>query len=175
MFFIKIIVFHLNKIIKRTKSNYYIKVFSDFKNNVKKTWETLNKLTGKSTNKSTINNIIYKNEILNKPIEITEAFNQHFSNVATELESKLPSSWTDPMQFVKGNYPDSMEIPPIDLNLVLKVIKSLPDKKCSIYDFSPYVIKENCHILAQPLALLFNKSINKGKFPQALKLAKITP
>ena len=166
---------HLNKVIKRTKSNYYIRVFSDFRNNIKKTWDTLNKLMGKTHQKTKINNIIHENKILDKATDISETFNNFFSNVASNLESKLPPSTIDPMQFMKGNFPDSMEAPYANLDIVFKVVKSLPNKFASLHDFSPCIIKENIHLLAHPISLLFNQSINAGKFPQVLKLARITP
>ena len=166
---------HLNKVVKRTKSNYLIKVFSDFRNNIKKTWETLNKLMGKEHHKTKINNIIYENKILDSATDISEAFNRFFSNVASDLESKLPPSQINPMQFMKGNFPESIEAPVANLDIVFKVIKSLPNKSASLHDFSPIVVKENIHLLAHPLCLLFNQSINTGKFPQSLKLARITP
>ena len=173
--FYKNYCFHLNKLIKRTKNNYYHNVFSNFKSNIKKTWETLNKLTGKNSNKTTINNIIYNDKILNNPVDISEAFNTFFTNVATNLESKLPAPQTNPLQYLKGNFPHSMDNPHVDLNVIIKVIKSLPNKKSSINDFSPIILKENAHLIAQPLSQLFNESITAGKFPQILKTAQITP
>ena len=166
---------HVDKLVKRTKCNYYINVFSNFKNNIKKTWETLNKLNGKTTNKTSINNIIHEDKILNEPHDISEAFNSFFTNIASNLESKLPAPTTNPLHYLKGNFPQAMATPIIDINNVIKVIKTLADKKASINDFSPLIIKENAHLIAHPLCHLFNQSINAGKFPQLLKTAQITP
>ena len=80
-----------------------------------------------------------------------------------------------PQDFLRGEFRSQMEVPNISINVVFKVIKSLISKKCSIYDFSPIVIKENMHLIAHPLCRLFNQSIHSGQFPQILKLARITP
>ena len=150
-------------------------VFSNFKNNIKKTWVTLNKLTGKTTQKTTVNNIIYNDRILDIPSDIAEAFNQFFSSVASNLESKLPPPTDDPMEYLQGNFDQSLEIPQINIDLIFKIVKSLPNKKANIYDFSPLVIKENIHLLAHPLKLLFNQSISAGQFPEILENARVTP
>ena len=165
----------LNRHIKRTKSDYYTNIFSNFRNNVKKMWENLNKLTGKSKIKNSINNIISDNKILTNPQEISNAFNTFFTNVASNLDSKLPASHMSPDDFLRGEFRTQMDVPNVSINVVFKVIKSLVNKKSSIYDFSPIIIKENMHLIAHPLSKLFNQSIHSGKFPQILKLARITP
>ena len=80
-----------------------------------------------------------------------------------------------PDDFLRGEFRTQMDVPNVSINVVFKVIKSLVNKKSSIYDFSPIIIKENMHLIAHPLSKLFNQSIHSGKFPQILKLARITP
>ena len=58
---------------------------------------------------------------------------------------------------------------------MLAAIKTLKNKKCNIHDFSPQIIKSNSHLLAPPIAQLFNQSINLGMFPQKLKCASVIP
>ena len=173
--FYKNYCYNLTKLIKRTKRNYYFNVFSDFKRNIKKTWETLNKLTGKASTKTIINNIIYKDKALDSPKDISEAFNDFFINVAVKLESKLPPPFSDPSSYLQGNFPVSMEIPVVNIQHIINIIKSLPNKRANIYDFSPIIIKENSLLIVHPLRLLFNQSIEKGQFPDVLKVARITP
>ena len=36
-------------------------------------------------------------------------------------------------------------------------------------------MKQNCHLIAQPLKLLLNQSFQQGKFPNRLKHAQVTP
>ena len=82
---------------------------------------------------------------------------------------------TNPLNYLRGIYQRSLEIPPINIELVIKVINTLDNKKASIYDFSPVVIKENIHLIVHPICLLFNQSISVGQFPHALKTARVTP
>ena len=68
-----------------------------------------------------------------------------------------------------------MQVPEATLQNVMKVIKSLKNKMCSTEDFAPFIIKENAHLLSQPITFLFNQSVTSGKFPKSLKLARIIP
>ena len=52
---------------------------------------------GNTTHKSTINNIIHNDKMYNNPQDISEIFNDFFSNVASNLEAKLPPSTTNPL------------------------------------------------------------------------------
>lgn len=82
---------HLTNIIRLTKRNYYLQRFSDFRLNTRKIWETINELT-KNKRKATtsVRSIIHNNIIKSTSHEISDAFNDHFSNIAPELVSKLP-------------------------------------------------------------------------------------
>ena len=106
---------------------------------------------------------------------MANAFNSFFANVGSDLAEKLPPALNDPMEYMRGDYPNSMMVPHVTIHEVIKVIKSLKNKKCHIDDFAPFVIKENAYLLSQPLSFLFNQSISSGKFPKLLKSARVIP
>ena len=166
---------YVNRTIKNAKSQYYHKVFSNFKNSTRKTWEVLNKLTGNNKRKTGIDSIIYQDQIINEPNKIANIFNQYFSNVAEELESKLPASEVDPLSYLSGNYENLFEINEISIGEITGVVKSLLNKKAKINDFSVKIIKNNIHLLVIPLRSLINQSLREGIFPKILKSASITP
>ena len=68
-----------------------------------------------------------------------------------------------------------MYIPLITEGDTIEIIKSLKNKKSNINDIAVSVIKKNSSLFAKPLTLLFNQSISTGTFPNALKLARVTP
>ena len=159
---------------RRLKKDYYRRVFSNFKNNTKKLWQTINSLTKPPPPKQQFNSILTENGILNDARHISNA-NKFFTAVATKLESKLPEAQSDPLSYLQGNFPNSMQIPVISMNDIFREIKTLKVKKCNLDDFSPLIVKENAHILGSPLKLLFNQSIQQGKFPERLKCARVIP
>ena len=124
---------------------------------------------------SKINNIVINNKNLTNSADTSDAFNTFFTNAATHLDHKLPKSNLDPISNLPPRMPQSMPIPHTNISEIVNVIKSLKNKKCSVKDFSPLILKRIAHLIAQPLTLLFNQSIQQGKFPYKLKQAHVTP
>ena len=59
---------------------------------------------------------------------------------------------------------------------ILKIINDLDGKKSGdIFNISPDVVKLNGQVNSQILTIIFNKSIQEGCFPTAMKIAKILP
>ena len=98
-------------LIKLTKRNYYINLFTSFKNSTKKLWQAINKVSKPSTSTSNISNVINNKKIITDPLQISNAFNDFFVNIAKELESKLPPAINDPLQYLNGNFQNDMEPP----------------------------------------------------------------
>lgn len=101
---------YLNTLIKSTKRNYCLRRFSDFRVNTRKIWETIHELSNNKTKKNSTTNSVFYNQIIDAPEQISDAFNDCFSNVAPELASKLPSTQISHKSFLRGNYPNSMAI-----------------------------------------------------------------
>ena len=160
---------------RKTKKDYYRNIFANYKNNTSKLWKTINNLTKPPQPKESFTNIIHEGKILTDAGDISDAFNKFFTTVATKLDSNLPPPHSDPIQYLRGNFPNAMQKPHISLNDILREIKTLKNKKCSIDDFSPQIIKENSRLLAIPLAFILNQSLNEDKFPVKLKSARVIP
>ena len=165
----------LTFLIRTAKQNYYNQIFCSFRNNTKKIWKTINEMRGKKRLKTKITTLNHNNLILDKPEDIAEAFNEHFSNIAPKLNSKLPPATRNPCEYMQGNYAGSMLILPVTVNDTKNVIRSLKNKKSNLNEISVSILKRNVEQIAYPLTLLFNQSIRSGKFPSILKNAKITP
>ena len=116
-----------------------------------------------------------ENRLITSPREKAELFNNFFGNIAQQLADKLPPAQHDPMQFLTEYDQNEMRIPQTSIREVIAIIKTIKNKKCNINDFSPMIIKENAHLLAQPLVCLFNQSVIQGAFPTKLKSAYIIP
>lgn len=164
----------LNRTIKQAKQSYYVSVFSNFKNNTTKIWNTVNKIY--KDNKDSTTKYIYSNGIkITNHTEIAETFNEFYTNIAHKLDNELPTSNIDPITFLKGNYQTSMVVPPVNTYDVINVINSLKNKKGNVNELSVSLLKTNKNQLAVPLATLFNHSISSGKFPHYLKHATVIP
>ena len=112
-------------LLKTAKRNYYIKLFTNFKTNTKNLWQAINTLTKNRTTRAKINNIIINNKNLTNPPDIAEAFNNFFTNAASELDQKLDKPDIDPCSYLSPRIPQSMQIPRTNTSEVLKIIHSL--------------------------------------------------
>ena len=154
-------------LIKLTKRNYYLNVFSNFKYSTKKLWQTVNKLSGTNVRSTKTANLIVDDKILTQSDEIAEAFNNHFADIASALEQKLPKCTSDPLTLMRGNYEDSMVNPEATIQDFITIVKSLKNKRCNVDDYSPQLLKDNANLIAQPIISIFNQSITEGKFPRS--------
>ena len=167
----------LKNLIKEAKKLHYVKYFSNFKQSLRKSWETINRLTSmKKGNPSKRTSPISVNGVItNDPLLIAQDFKDYFSKVAENLDKSLPAPSTDPLSYLSGDYPNSMSVLPVGILDVIKVIKSLKNKKSGISNISIHILKENSHLLAPALKILFNQSISSGTFPSSLKIATVIP
>ena len=117
--------------------------------------------------------LILNEQNLTDPSKISEAFNNYFVNASKELERQLPPTDSNPLEYLNPRNPVSMPVPHATINDVINVFKSIKNKTCNIDDFSLSILKRNVHLLASPIALLFNQSVQQGKFPHILKSAKV--
>ena len=64
--------------------------FQKHRKNFRKSWWLMKNLLGKVRDKFSSTSISYNNTIINKPVEIANCFNGHFSIIAKKLYDKLP-------------------------------------------------------------------------------------
>ena len=78
-------------------------------------------LLGKVRDKSSSTSISYNNTIINKPFEIANCFNDHFSTIA-EKPNKLPPSPTKFTDYLPPSNPSSMFFTPTNIVEVKRLI-----------------------------------------------------
>ena len=92
----------------KSKTNYFQSRLSQYKNNIKKTWDIIKEVIGStksSTSQTLPKRIVVNNvEILDKK-EIAENFNRYFVNVGPKLATTIPTTRKKFEDFLSGNYP----------------------------------------------------------------------
>lgn len=168
---------NLTQVIRTAKTQYYLKKFTNFRNNnkKKKIWQTINKLKGNTHEETNINSLQFNDTVFRDPSHIAEAFSKHFSTIAPKLDSNLPNRDENPKDHLVGNYSILLVCPIITTNDLETVMKYLRKKNSVINDIYPSVIKRNSHLFSTPLAILFNQSVTTATFSSLLKTAMITP
>ena len=168
----------LKTIIGKAKRNYYIEKFKSLQGNLQDTWHLLGTLVKKNkTAKDDIAESYNDNgKLITDKIEISNRFNDYFSDVGINLASKIPSTAINISKFLKRSYLHSFSLYYTDAEEIRKVVSNFENKMSSGYDNIPVSIMKSTIIhIAEPLSKIINCSISTGKFPDKLKIAKVCP
>ena len=169
----------LQKILQTAKRNYYTEQCVAFKSNTKKLWKTINEISRKTNDKSSLLDCIKVNNInYYDGQNICSEFGRYFSTVGNSLASKIPKSVKSINHYldkINRNTKSIFLTPCIEMELI-KIIEKLPNKKSAGHDdMSNVFLKElKCEIVA-PLTIIFNNSLNSGTFPALMKHAEVVP
>ena len=80
----------INNNIKTSKASYYPDAFSQSKGNYCKTWQTINELTSRRTNSTTVKEFKLNGSIISNSSELSNAFKDHFSTIGPPLAIEIP-------------------------------------------------------------------------------------
>ena len=172
-----------HKVLLKTKRTvrqlYYRKLCKEFRYNSQKLWKIINSITGKTNNKYDIVDYLkIKNVEIHNRNEIATEFAKHFSSVGACFANKIPTSKRTSTDYL-SNIPSSntsLFLAPTTPTEVLNLIAELPNKKSAGYDKINNILLKTLKLeLAEPLSIVFNKSMNEGIFPDAMKLADTVP
>ena len=118
--------------------------------------------------------VINKNDVTSE-IGIANGFNKFFTMIGPELAEKIPNASRTFESFL-NKIDTTMPADPVTINELKEDFFSLKANKSSGYDeVSSNVIKNYFSVLNYPLKYLFGKSIEKGIFSNAIKIARVTP
>lgn len=166
--------------LKAVISNFKI----NYKNEIKIAKQSANDLyVIQSTNPvkamwNLVNAISKKDREVIKSTLLPDDYNNYFVNIAkTIIPHDLASTTaTDYLHNIKIDCNDHLNLKEVSLNEMRDIIDSLRKSKSKdIYNFNVHIIKTLKNILISPLTDLVNLSFRHGKFPDALKLAKVVP
>ena len=163
-------------IIRAAEKNYYTNKLVEVKDNMAKTWCVLNKMTGREQTHKTIKQIEINDEIIENPSTITDKFNDYFANVGLELANKIAPSNRKALEFLKGDYRQSIFLEPTTEQEISDIISNLKNTNSAGHDGLPIKILKFCNAELSPvIAYINNESLQNGVFPEFLKIARITP
>ena len=164
----------INKEIKNAKDLYYKNLIVFHKNDLKKSWNVIKKLSGKIEKKEEIIKLLDGDVLLTDKTEIANSFVDFFSNIAQNLDSYLPTSDSSPFDNISRN-PNSFYIFPVTEYECQDIVSKLKCVKCNLDEIPVNIFKIIFPYIATIFSKLVNKSFEFGIFPDALKLARITP
>ena len=126
--------------------------------------------TGKTGDHSNSQLVVNNNAII-KDTEKTDIFNDYFNSMSQVISNPL-AEIDEPLVYCDYELSNIF----ISDQDVKDVLQNLKTNKASGIDMVNHLpLKESANIITKPLALLFNKSLNMGRFPGQWKMANVVP
>ena len=165
--------------IKLSQNRYYPNRFTAEKNDMKKTWATINETLNRNlkSNKFPLEFIVNDQSITDTK-DIANHFNNFFSNIGANLSSsiKLHDSNAAFTDYLNNPTDHRFTFSQINEREVLSIINKLKNKSSSGKDgISNKLLKSIKSEISEAIAIIINQSILTGIFPDQLKLAKVKP
>ena len=86
-----------NNSVKKTKRKYFSENLDANKSDPRKTWRLVNELQSRQSKSTKVSQVKTGNQVFTSPRDISEAFNNHFTNISQSLAQEIPSSEIDPL------------------------------------------------------------------------------
>ena len=168
-----------NSLIRKSKLDYHERLFDRLKDNMKKTWNSINGILGKNKSKSRIKSILHEGILYDNPRDIADAFNTHFSTIAQKIDDLIPApgpgspSYAD---FLRDtNIQNTFNFSPVNIEDISRIIYSFQNKSSHMSTYSVKVIKFISPLISPILRDLINRSLAEGIFPNFCKIARVVP
>ena len=163
----------LTKLLKSARKSYYANKFTSSHGDSDKTWQIINEVINKPILKSAPKKITRHDMTpLTCSADISEEFNNYFTNVGPSLASRITRSG-DFGQYLRGNQTHSFFFHPVCEEEVLKQIKSLdPNKSAGLDQIHSKIVIHAANVIASPIAHIINCSLSQGIFPDVMKMYK---
>ena len=149
----------------KSKTDYYSTQFSKYTENLKQTWKLIGTLIKRKTKgQSFPTRIIHNNKTFKQQADIAELFNNFFVNVGPNLEKKIKTDNTNPVQYISSSPPNSFYLAPVTESQVSALFAGLNENKAYI-NVPNKLIKVASGPLSIPFTKIYNESISSGIVP----------
>ena len=158
----------LRNSIKVAKRNYYAKVLEHQKNEPRKMWATISKLTsGQKTSHDLLQYFIIDEKSIQDKLVITDEFNNYFINIASKMIESLGPPNSSFKRYLNEHIDYTFSFKPVTEDQILKAIDFLNGKRTlDSYGLSTEIIKLCKYELAPSLTIIINQCIKQSIFPE---------
>ena len=150
---------NLTRILRKTKEAYYETKCTEFKRNTKKLWQMINRITNKTSNKSTlIEYLKICNLEIHNAKEISTEFAKYFSSIGKKYANNIDPSVTSIHSYINNipNNPSTIYLNPTSKAELTNLIHNLPNKTSKGYDDISNVMLKTLHLsIVGPSTIIF--------------------
>jgi len=175
----------LRKSLRKAEADHYSTLLSTRFNSSKSVWANINRICSDKpfdSNKKQIQKIEVNNLRTSDSKIIAESFNNFFCNIGNELYNNSMKNNSNVInddsfkKYLHISNCSSFVCNRISMNELFNTLMNLKDSKsCSCDDISSHLVRLTANQLVIPLLHIYNLSFEQGKFPSALKIAKVIP
>ena len=124
----------------------------------------------------TIDNITVDNEVISDKEKIASHFNVFFSNVASDIISKLPPTAANFADYLPPPCNETFSFYGVSVEDIINTVASLENKTSQdIFGISSFFLKKVIKSIARPLAYIATLSFQEGVIPSQFKISKTIP
>ena len=168
---------HVNRQVKKSKSEYYLNLIEISKNNPNTLWKHLNEITSRKSS-SNISCIEVDGTPSTEPRQISEILNNHFSTIGLTLVNKFRTVTSTITSAVCKDHLESgvmFAFDVIDECFVKSKLNSLKTNKAiGLDNISARLLKDSADVITTSLTKLYNRSLASSVFPAVWKCGKVT-
>ncbi len=164
---------------KQAKSLYISRKIKNAENKTKATWKIINNETGRHKLHNTEINLNTGNGHVSVNREVAQEFEIFFKNIPIETTKDLESSPALSISLLKRNIKECRSDFQFQYTNPQSVIKAFKDIKVKstedLWGMSVAVCRAFIEAIAPHLALIYNRSVDQGVFPNLMKHSKVVP
>ena len=167
----------LNHLIRLAKRKYYDTKFESAKNDLRTTWKLLNEVINKRKSRAPFpSSLESEGKTVTDPEEIADKFCKYFTNIGPSLAGAIRDVNASVSSFIGDVNLPPITLKPTNPGELESICSMFASRKAPGYDnISMRVIKHSFHLISAPLTNIINLSLQKGIFPDKLKLTKVIP
>jgi hypothetical protein len=168
----------LKQTIRQAKAMHHIQTFTQYKNNPKQTWKSINSILHRGMKKDAPIETLKDSDENNitSPIEISNTLNKFFTEIGSKIADTIPQTNETYTTYLPNITPPPFDFHQVQPDDIDKIIRSLQPKHSSGQDnISTILIKSLREELTEPICLIINQMFYTSIFPNKLKIAKIKP
>ena len=166
------------ELIRQSKKTYYQRYFEQNKKDSKTIWQGIHEIISSRKNKNggNVSAIISDDNTIMDPVEIAQNFNNFFTSIGTNPQTKIPPTKKNFTDYLKKSNSENFTIAPTTSDEISDLIHNLKSSKSvGLHRIPTKIIKASKEIISLSLSQLINDFISKGSFPNICKLAQVIP
>ena len=169
----------LTKIKKLAKKLYFASALGEKKHNPIELWQFIKSIisTKNISACNSLSSIIVDNDLIDKPKEISQHFNDYFVKIGHSISNSI-NSFNSPnfATYLKNSVTLTIVLEPPSAAEIFNIINLLhPHKTCGHDNMLLFFLRLGGEILAPIFSVYFKCAFKLGIFPQNLKTAKVIP